>query len=57
MRCWRDTEDMKIDDRQRPVIDRAIRVHDKVVLVLSEHSITSEWVEREVETAFRKERD
>ena len=57
VRCWRDTEDMKIGDRTRPVINQAIRVHDKVVLVLSEHSIASDWVETEVETAFRKERD
>ena len=56
VRCWRDTEDMKIGDRQRPVIDRAIRVHDKVVLVLSEHSIASKWVESEVEAAFERER-
>lgn len=57
VRCWRDTEDMKIGDRMRPVIDRAIRLHDKVVLVLSKHSIASDWVETEVETAFRTERD
>ena len=56
VRCWRDTEDMKIGDRMRPVIDRAIRLHDKLVLVLSEHSIESDWVESEVETAFEKER-
>ena len=55
VRCWRDTEDMKIGDRMRPVIDRAIRLHDKVVLVLSEHSIASDWVEQEVETAFERE--
>lgn len=57
VRCWRDTEDMKIGDRQRPVIDRAIRLHDKVVLVLSERSIASDWVETEVETAFERERN
>ena len=56
MRCWRDTEDMKIGDRMRSVIDRAIRLHDKVVLVLSEQSIASDWIETEVETAFRNER-
>ena len=57
VRCWRDTEDMKIGDRMRPAIDRAIRLHDKVVLLLSERSIASDWLETEVETAFRKERD
>lgn len=29
----------------------------KVVLVLSEHSIESDWVESEVETALEKERE
>ena len=57
VRCRRDTEDMKISDHQRPVIDRAIRLHDKLVLAPSEHSIASDWAEAEVETALRKERD
>jgi hypothetical protein len=29
--------------------------HDKVLLVLSEYSVTSRWVEIEVENAFEKE--
>lgn len=56
VRCWRDTEDMKIGDRKRSPINRAIRLHDKLVLVLSERSIHSDWVESEVEAAFEKER-
>jgi hypothetical protein len=36
-------------------ISEAIRLRDKVVLVLSEHSIKSDWVEDEVtSTAERK---
>jgi hypothetical protein len=31
-------------------------VHDKLLLILSEHSLTSDWVEQEVETAFEQER-
>ena len=57
VRCWQDTKDMKIGDRMRPAINQAIRVHDKVVLVLSEHSIESDWVESEVEMALEKERE
>src|SRR5216684_454836 len=56
VRCWFDREDMKIGDRIRPRIDEAIRLHDKLLLVLTENSMKSPWVEKEVETAFEKER-
>jgi TIR domain len=56
VRCWFAPEDMKIGDRIRPTIDEAIRVHDKLLLVLTESSMKSAWVEKEVETAFEKER-
>jgi len=56
VRCWFAPEDMKVGDRIRPTIDQAIRVRDKLLLVLSEHSIKSQWVETEVETAFEEER-
>lgn len=48
---------MKIGDRIRRRIDEVIYLHDKLLLVLSEHSVTSDWVEKEVETAFEKERE
>ena len=38
-------------------IDESIRLYDKLLLVLSESSVASEWVEKEVETAFEKERE
>jgi uncharacterized protein YjbI with pentapeptide repeats len=56
VRCWFAPEDMKIGDKIRPRIDEAIRIHDKLLLVLSEKSVESDWVEKEVETAFEKER-
>lgn len=56
VRCWYAPEDLKIGDRFRVEIDRAIRVHDKLLLLLSSHSILSGWVEKEVETAFERER-
>lgn len=31
-------------------------MHDKVMVLLSENSVSSPWVEKEVETAFEKER-
>lgn len=56
VRCWFAPEDLKIGDKFRPRIDEAIRLYDKLLLVLSENSIHSSWVEKEVETAFEKER-
>jgi uncharacterized protein YjbI with pentapeptide repeats len=55
VRCWFALEDMKIGDEIRTRIDESIRVHDKLLLVLSEHSISSIWVKDEVEAAFEKE--
>ena len=55
VRCWYAPEDMKIGDRIRRRIDEAIRIHDKLLIILSEHSIDSDWVETEVETALEKE--
>lgn len=46
---------MKIGDEFRSCIDQAIHVHDRLVLILSEHSVNSRWVQKEVETAFEKE--
>ena len=56
VRCWFAPEDLKIGARTRPAIDEAIRVRDKLLLILSEKSIESDWVEKEVETAFEEER-
>lgn len=56
IRCWLATEDLRIGDRFRPVIDEAIRLHEKLLVVLSEHSVESVWVESEVEAAMERER-
>jgi hypothetical protein len=55
-RVWLATEDLKIGDKFRTKIDEAIRFYDKLLLVLSENSVKSPWVEAEVEAAFEKER-
>src|SRR5262249_6055837 len=55
VRCWFAPEDLKIGDKFRARIDESIRIHDKLLLVLSENSIQSPWVEKEVETAFERE--
>jgi uncharacterized protein YjbI with pentapeptide repeats len=56
IRCWLATEDLRIGDRLRPTIGEAIRLHDKLLVVLSEHSVESAWVESEVEAAMERER-
>ncbi len=56
IRCWFAPEDMKIGDRLHRSIDEAIRVHDKLILILSENSVTRAWVRKEVETALEKEK-
>ena len=57
VRCWFAPEDLKIGDKIRERIDESIRIYDKLLLILSKHSMASQWVEGEVETALRKERD
>lgn len=57
VRCWFAPEYMKIGDKIRHRIDESIRVYDKLLLVLSKHSVKSQWVEQEVETALAKERE
>lgn len=52
---WRDVHDLVSGPIERQVFD-AIRLQDVVILVLSEHSIESDWVEAELEAARTRER-
>ena len=45
---------MRIGDEFRPRVDESIRAHDKLLHLLSESSLTSTWVKKEMETAFEK---
>ncbi|HEX9460178.1 MAG TPA: TIR domain-containing protein [Thermoanaerobaculia bacterium] len=56
VRTWYAPEDLKIGDRFRSRIDESIRIHDKLVLILSANSVASDWVESEVESALERER-
>jgi hypothetical protein len=56
VRCWFAPEDLKIGDKIRDRIDESIRLRDKLLLILSEHSIASDWVEHEVESALEEEK-
>lgn len=57
VRCWFAPHDMKIGDKIRSTIDESIRFHDKTLLILSEHSVQSDWVEHEVEHALDIEKE
>ena len=56
MRCWFAPHDLPIGAKTWDAIDEAIRLRDKLLLILSEHAIASDWVEDEVTKAFAEER-
>ena len=55
VRCWFAPHDMPIGGKIRDEIDAAIRLRDKLLLILSEYSIRSNWVEDEIGQAFEEE--
>ncbi len=55
VRCWFAPEDMKAGRKLHEQIDEAIRLHDKLLLILSEHSMSSKWVKTEIANARARE--
>jgi TIR domain len=55
LRVWYSPEDMPWGEKLYEQIDQAIRVHDKLLLVLSPNSLNSEWVKTEVRRARKHE--
>jgi hypothetical protein len=49
-------KDLKIGAKIRDDLEVAIHTRDKLLLILSRHSIASQWVEYEVEAALSRER-
>jgi uncharacterized protein YjbI with pentapeptide repeats len=57
LRVWYAPEDMKGGRKLHEEIFRAIQIHDKLLLVLSENSMRSQWVITEIKRAKKVERE
>jgi len=55
VRCWKYTEDQKIGAHIRSGVFDAIRLHDKLLVILSASSLASDWVFDEVGVAMKRE--
>jgi hypothetical protein len=55
VRCWFAPHDITGGKKIHEQIDEAIRVYDRLLLILSEASMASEWVRTEIANARRKE--
>jgi hypothetical protein len=53
--CWYAPEELKIGERFEESIEKSIGLFDKVMIVLSQASVESRWVEREVNAARERE--
>jgi uncharacterized protein YjbI with pentapeptide repeats len=57
VRCWFAPHDLPIGAKIWDAIDEAIRLRDKLLIILSDAAIASDWVEDEVSKAFAEERE
>jgi len=55
VRCWLDEHQLLPGDHIHRVVDEALRLWDKVLLCCSKASLTSWWVDKEVQKALMKE--
>jgi hypothetical protein len=55
VRCWFAPHDVQGGRKLQEQIDEAIRLHDKLLLILSPHSMESEWVKTEISKARKRE--
>ena len=55
VRCWFAPHDMESGKKVHEQIDQAIRLHERLLLILSPDSINSEWVKTEIKKARNRE--
>ena len=55
VRCWFARHDIAGGKKIHEQIDQAIRVYDRLLLILSDSSMTSNWVKTEIANALDKE--
>jgi hypothetical protein len=55
VRCWFAPDDMRSGKKVHEQIDEAIRLYDKLLLILSPASMESEWVKTEISKARKRE--
>ncbi|MEN3335200.1 MAG: hypothetical protein V7641_4565 [Blastocatellia bacterium] len=55
LRVWFAPEDIKGGEKLHEQIERAIQLHDRLLIVLSDHSMQSEWVMTELRKARKQE--
>jgi hypothetical protein len=55
IRCWFAPHDIQAGKKIHEQIDQAIRLYDRLLLILSEASMNSEWVKTEIAHARQKE--
>jgi len=55
LRVWFAPEDAKGGEKLHEQLERAIQLHDRLLIILSEHSMKSEWVMTELRKARKQE--
>ena len=55
IRCWFAPENLKDSEPDKPTMYHTVRLPSRLLLILSQHSIKSDWIEAEVEAAFEQE--
>jgi len=55
VRCWFAPHDVRGGKKLHQQIEKAIHLNDRLLLILSEHSMSSRWVKTEIAHARQKE--